>query len=148
MTTLDERYSDLLDAEHDPDLVRLVAQLNTMRHGTPSPRADTTIRHALRAHAVERTRTPMSLRSRLGVEPRGWWIRGLHARVGVAIVATAALVLGAGMYLHGPSATPVSAQTILRAAATAGVAPNQITKFVYQVTNSANFGGPVQIWVE
>jgi hypothetical protein len=166
MTTLDERYSDLLDAEHDPDLVRLVAQLDTMRHGTPSPRADMMIRHALAAHAGERTRAvvnhpvaPHTLPSpalgkagharlpRLGVTGPGQWSHRLHARLSVPIAALVVLMLGLGTYLHGQSPTPVSAQTILRQAATAGLAPNQITKFVYQVTNSANFGGSVQIWV-
>jgi hypothetical protein len=147
MTTLDERYADLLEADDAQGLLRLVAELDAMRHGAPSRRADMTIRYALRAHAVERAHTPLSLRPHLGAARRAGGIRGLPARVGVAIAATVALVLGGGMYLHGPSATPVSAQTILQDAPTAGLAPNQITKFDYQVSNSANFGGSVQIWV-
>jgi hypothetical protein len=72
----------------------------------------------------------------------------LRLRLVTPIMAAAVLLLSLGAYLHVQGPTPVSAQTILKQAETAGLAPDQITKFVYQVTNSANFGGSVQIWVE
>jgi hypothetical protein len=64
--------------------------------------------------------------------------------VGVLVMLT----LGLGAYLYGRSPTPVSAQTIFRHAATAGLAPNQITQFVYQVTNTNGYGSTVQFWVQ
>jgi hypothetical protein len=160
MTVLDERYSDLLDAGHDPDLVRLVAQLDTMRQGIPSRRGDIRIRQALGAHAGELTRTtmtqpvaPVALPSsqrlpRVRATHRVAWSRRLHARLTVPIAALVVLMLSVGTYLHGQSPTPASAQTILRQAATAGLAPNQITHFVYQVTNTNGYGSTVQFWVE
>jgi RNA polymerase sigma-70 factor, ECF subfamily len=48
----------------------------------------------------------------------------------------------------GKSPTPVSAQTILRRAETAGLVPNHITHFVYQIASSTGFTGTSQFWVQ
>jgi hypothetical protein len=69
-------------------------------------------------------------------------------RLAVPIAALVMLSLGIGTYLHSPSPTPVSAQTILRRAATAGLTPNQITHFVYQITSSTGYSGTSQFWVK
>jgi hypothetical protein len=58
------------------------------------------------------------------------------------------LALSLGVFLNGQSPAAASAATILRHAATAGLAPSQITYFDYQVTNSAGFGGATKIWMQ
>lgn len=165
MTTIVDRYSDLLDATSDPDLVQLVSRLDTMRRGSPTPKTDLMIRQALHARTAElpetsamrqpapsalpfptlrRTGDAAPARSRVQT-----WNHRAHARISLPIAAMIALALafGLGSFLpgHGPAAA--SAATIFRRAQTAGLAANEITHFSYRVTNSGTFGGPLQIWV-
>jgi hypothetical protein len=65
------------------------------------------------------------------------------------VAAACTLILaGTLAYLHGQSAAPVSAQTILNRAAMAGLAPDQITHFTYRLTASNGYSGTSDEWVE
>jgi hypothetical protein len=74
-------------------------------------------------------------------------LRRLRLWMSAPIVALAVLVLGTGVYIHNQGPTPVSAQTILRHVQTAGLVPNQVTYFSYQVTSSTGTSGTRQFWI-
>jgi hypothetical protein len=69
-------------------------------------------------------------------------------RLTAPIAALVLVALGTGTYLLGVGPSPVSAQTILRHAATAGLVSSQVTHFIYQITSSTGFTGTAQIWVQ
>lgn len=130
----DRDLTDQAAAALDP---RLVADLQTAyRQPPPLDAVDVAIRRAVEARVAQRT-LPQRVTS-----PR------LHPRLSVPIAALVVLMLSVGAYLHGQSPTPVSAQTILRHAETAGLVPNQVTHFVYQITSSTGYTGTSQFWVQ
>jgi hypothetical protein len=73
--------------------------------------------------------------------------RRLRLRLSLPIAALVALSLSIGMYIHTLAPAPVSAQTVLRHAETAGLVPNQVTHFVYHISSPAGANGTVQFWV-
>lgn len=147
MTTLDEHHVDLPGVDDDPDVARLVDELDTLGHGSPSPRGDMMIRHALAVHAQELAqqgaRRPTQVRS----AGQHRWTRRLRSRFGVALAASAAVLLSVGAYLHVQSPTPVSAQTVLHRAAAASPGPDMGTHAVYRVSSSDGSTGTADAWI-
>jgi hypothetical protein len=163
MTALSGRYSDLLESDHDAELVALVGRLDAMRYGSPSPRADLTIRRSLISGVDEQAcptagstppRIPMQSQTRRGLRssrvairfPRRTILRA--AGLAAPLAAAVAITLVVGSLLMGGAPTPASAATILRHAQTAGLAAGEITRFDYQITNSGGFGGSVSVWLQ
>ncbi|HZS88920.1 MAG TPA: hypothetical protein VFE42_15710 [Chloroflexota bacterium] len=152
----DDQYADLFDGGNDPDLERLVADLDSMCRiataATVSPRRDTAIRQALHARALERllsTRADRGRRSAAGLRA---WLRDREAilrrpgSLGLRAALTGAILLtvgGVAGYLQLGSPAAVSAQTVLnRAAAAMRLAPNQAAHLTYNmaVTPSTDQG--------
>src|SRR5579859_741877 len=147
MTTLDEHYVDLLNTDDDPDLTQLVAELDTLREGSPSLRGDLMIRHALAVHAQELAETGRSRSTQVGVARHRRWTHPLPARLSLAVAASVAVLFSVGTYLHGQSPTPVSAQTVLHRAAAASPGPNEATHAIYRVTGDGGFTGTGNVWI-
>ncbi|HVC81136.1 MAG TPA: hypothetical protein VNL35_11625 [Chloroflexota bacterium] len=124
MTTLPERYPDILADHHDPALVCVVADLDRMREIATAaivpPRRDAAIRQALYARE----------------SPPAPYRRALPFRQRLATLAAALLVtlIGVGGYQRLGGPTSVSAQTVLRRAAAVHLAPTQAVHLVYSVT--------------
>src|SRR5947209_18473434 len=136
MTTLDERYADLLNAEDEPGFVQLVAELDTLREGSPSPRGDLMVRHALAARAQDLAQQAPRRPTRVGGAGRRRWAPHLPARLSAAVAASALVLFSLGTYLRDQGPTPVSAQTVLHRAAAAGPGPNEATHAIYRVSSS------------
>lgn len=147
MTTLDERYDDLLNGDDDPALARLVAELGTLREGSLSQRGDMTIRHALAVRAQHLALQRGSRVAPVGRARQRRWTNLLQARFSVAFAALAIVLLSVGTYLHGQGPTPVSAQTVLHRAAAAGPGPNQATHATYRVSSSDGSTGTAEVWI-
>jgi len=159
MTRFNDRYPDLLEG-NDSKLEHLVGHLNLMEHGSPSIEADAAIRKALSARSAELSQasrtgqpslpdTPVpSLRKAGRPRHARQWNLPLRARLSLPIAAACVLALSLGAFLNGQGPATASAASILRHAATAGLAPSQISYFDYQVTNSAGFGGATKIWMQ
>jgi hypothetical protein len=142
----DDRSFDPVTEPGDPAAARAVAALDRAYTATPPTHLRAAMDRAVHtALATPRASTaPVPRRwARLPAAPR----RRLAALATVLLLALsgAAGVLRLGG-LAGP--TPASAQTILRRAATAGMAPNQVTHFVYQITSSTGFADTRQFWVQ
>jgi len=147
MTTLDERYPDLLNADDVSRFAGLVAELDTLREGSPSPRGDMMIRHALAVHARDLAQQGRNRPTPVGVARQRRWTRPLKARLGVAVAAFAAVLLSVGTYLHGQGPTPVSAQTVLHRAAAASLGPNEAIHATYRVSSSDGRTGTADVWI-
>jgi hypothetical protein len=132
------RYADLLTGDVSEAREHLIRDLaHAYRPSSPSPRLDAAILPALRKHRIDR---PYQKRS---------WKGGLRQPQAFVLAAICTLILGGTLtYLHGQTAAPVSAQTILNRAAMAGLAPDQITHFTYRLTASNGYSGTSDEWVE
>jgi hypothetical protein len=126
--------ADHAEEELDP---RLAADLRIAYSPPPALHAvDAAISHAIAERETHpRASVPRPL------------MRRLRVRLTAPIAALALLAAGAGAYLHNQGPTPVSAQTILRRVETAGLVPNQITHFAYQITGSTEYSGTSEFWV-
>ena len=150
MTTLDEQYADLLNGDDDPAFARLIAQLDTLGEGSPTPQGDMVIRHALAVHARDLAETGRDRPRQGGVwqhlrVPFGWHL--LQARFSVAAAVVAAVLLSVGTYVHVQGPTPVSAQTVLHRAAAASPGANMASHATYRVSSSDGSTGTADVWI-
>lgn len=144
MNPLNERYSDLVGDQDDPQLLSCIADLDaTCDVFALPPECDASIAHALAVNtATPRGRLPRSRRTWLRVP---WQT----ARWRLASVALATLLVagGAGTYLHGQSPTPVNAQTVLHRAEAVSPGPNEASHLIYRLSASGGYTGTGDVWV-
>lgn len=146
MTTLSDRYSDLLDARADPATTRLVADLDALcAESTPPPGLRGTLAETLRAAALApRQEQATRLHGPRASTLRPWpghaaatrWSPRL--RLGSLLAALLLALGGAATYVNLHGATPVSAQAILRRAAAA--LPRALPDQVVHQTSLLYFG--------
>ncbi len=143
MTTRDERDPDILRAQPDPRVARLVADLDTAFATLPPAHVRAAMIHAIEQRMAERARA---------ASRRPWTVVGVRV---AAVAATLALALsGVLAYLSGRSATPVSAQTVLsRAVAASRLAPDQAAHLIYAFSpgiagRGGGMAGPMDVWLQ
>jgi hypothetical protein len=144
MTTLAERYPDLLREPADARAQRLVGDLDAACAATTTPPGlRATIAAALEVPAQASPRRALS-----SPAPR------LRARL-ASLAAVAALALsGALAYLHLQSPAPASAQSVLQRAVAAAthLAPHEVLHLVYRLTNvvsdTGRFTGTIDVWIQ
>ncbi len=174
MTSLHERYPDVLDSISDPGMERVVADLDRMGRiataVTVLPRHDAAIRQAIYAHALEigqrdrarrqnwtRTGHGLSLRQPV-VRPSYLLTRGrflpTRQRL-VSLAAALALAASGGILylLRLGNPTPVSAQAVLHRAAAVHLAPYQVAHLVYSIAMTdqsiaARATGTADVWLQ
>ena len=141
----DDSSFDPVTDRGDPTAARAVAALDCVYAAAPPSHLraamDRAIYAAMSSPRASSAPVARRWRGRLAVPRRR---SAALATVLLLALSGAAGFLGVSG-LTGP--TPVSAQTILRHAATAGLASNQTTHFVYQITSSTGFAGATQFWV-
>jgi hypothetical protein len=143
MTTLDERYPDLLRDQLDPAARRLVHDLDTVCAATTAPAS---LRATLARTLEQRT-------TRRGQHmPRPW--PSLQGHVASLAVMLALALSGALAYLGLLRPAPASAQLILQRAVAAArhLAPHQAVHLVYRLadvpTDSGRITGTIDVWIQ
>lgn len=121
------------DVSVDPRLITDFQR--AYRRSPPLDAVDDAIRHAVDARMAQQE----------APERRGRRHR-LLPRLSVPLAAVVLLALGLGTYLHGQGSAPVSAQTVLHRAATAGPGPNLATHATYRISSSDGSSGSADLW--
>jgi hypothetical protein len=145
MNPLPERYPDLLGDQDDPALLACVADLDATRAVFTLPRE-----HDAATARILFADVPLPVRStvraslhRLTSLP--WTAR--RWRLAPLLIAVLLVGSGLGVYLHGASPTPVSAQSVLQRAAAVRPGPEQATHALYRLTGSGGVTGTADVWV-
>jgi hypothetical protein len=145
MTPLTERYPDLLGDQDDPALLACVADLDATRAVfTLPPEHDAAIARVLFADAPlpgrPTVRPPLHRLTSLPWPALRW-------RLAPVLMAVLLVGSGLGVYLHGQSATPVNAQTVLHRAAAVTPGANEATHSTYRLSASGGYTGTLDVWV-
>ena len=136
MTMLDERYSDILEDPGDPHALHLVNDLDAVFRATGPPSyLRASIAQVLAQRAAAREQRKIRVWCRMGFR--------------LATLAVAAVLAATGVLvrLHGAGPTPVSAQSVLDRAASAGLPPNRAMHLVYRLTMPGERAS-LDIWIE